>query len=117
MMGPLYLVELSVSDWPAAVAWYTGVLGLQLIHTDETNRFALLLAGPVRLALKAGTPAGGCVLLAFEVPDIERAVQILAERGAQPEGPIKDSPEGYRRAIFRDPDGYRVSLFDWRKPE
>jgi predicted enzyme related to lactoylglutathione lyase len=114
MIGTLSLIELAVRDWPAAVAWYTEMLGLPLLQKDEAHRFALLDAGAARLALKEGTPAGG-VLLAFEVPELETALQRLAERGAQPEGPIKVSPEGYRRAIFRDPDGYRVSLFDWKK--
>jgi hypothetical protein len=29
------------------------------------------------------------------------------------EGPVKVSSEGYRRALLRDPDGHRLSLWAW----
>ncbi len=127
----LYMVELAVNDWPAAVAWYRDVLGLKVLMRVEEDRFALLQnvaqdvaqAGETRLALKqapepggqpvAQTPRGQGVLLTFEVPDLPAAVALLRERGVSPETPIQSTHEGYRRALFRDPDGYRLCLFDW----
>ncbi|HXG09053.1 MAG TPA: VOC family protein [Gemmataceae bacterium] len=116
MIRGLYLVELTVADWPAAVAWYRDLLGLALLLRDEVNCFALLRAGAGRLALKAGRPDPGSVLLTFEVDDLPAELQRLAEQGVVSESPLKASPEGYRRALLRDPDGHRLCLFDWNAP-
>ena len=67
----LYLVELTVADWPAAVAWYRDRLGLPVELIDEPNRYALLAAGPGRVALKAGTPTPGTTTLVFRVADLD----------------------------------------------
>jgi predicted enzyme related to lactoylglutathione lyase len=114
MTRELSFTELTVADWPAAVAWYRDVLGLTVELRDEAGRFALLRAGGGRLALKAGTPQPGTVLLAFAVDDLAAELECLAGRGVYPEGPVKASAEGYRRALLRDPDGHRLCLFDGR---
>jgi catechol 2,3-dioxygenase-like lactoylglutathione lyase family enzyme len=106
----LSFVELRVSDWPASVAWYQGVLGLRPVMRDETGRFALFDAGGSRLALKAGEARPGGVLLAMEVDDLDGWV---ARLGGRIEGAIQASDEGYRRARLRDPDGYEIVLFEW----
>ena len=107
----LYFVELRVRDWPASVAFYRDVLGLTPTMRDDAGSFALFDAGSCRVALKAGEPTGG-TLLAFEVDDLDAWVGRLGERI---EGEGKVSPEGYRRARLRDPDGYEISLFEWRR--
>jgi catechol 2,3-dioxygenase-like lactoylglutathione lyase family enzyme len=111
----LYMVELIVSDWPASVAWYRDLLGLSPALTDVVKQFALFEVGDGRLALKAGAPQPGNGQLAFEVEDLIGLVERLAERRVVSEGPIQDSPEGYRRAVIRDPDGHRLCLFEWRR--
>jgi catechol 2,3-dioxygenase-like lactoylglutathione lyase family enzyme len=113
MIEALYLVELTVRDWPASVDWYRNVLGLQLVMRVDADRFALFRAGPTRLALKAGEPRPGTTLLTFEVRNLAAQLERLAAHGVAPEGTVKASPEGYRRALLRDPDGYRLSLFEW----
>ena len=40
-------------------------------------------------------------------------VERLAGHGISLAEPLKVSPEGYRRVIVRDPDGYRLCLFDY----
>jgi catechol 2,3-dioxygenase-like lactoylglutathione lyase family enzyme len=106
----LYFVELRVRDWSASVVWYRDVLGLELLLHDESHSFALFAAGGARLALKAGEPCPGGSSITFEVDDLSAWVERL---GARIEGPIKSSPEGYRRALLRDPDGYEITLFEW----
>jgi catechol 2,3-dioxygenase-like lactoylglutathione lyase family enzyme len=103
----LYFVELQVSDWAASLTWYREVLGLDVLLTDEPARFALLRAGQTRLSLKAGTPTPGGVLLSFEVEDLSPWLGRLGLLD------VKTSPEGYRRARLRDPDGYTITLFEW----
>jgi catechol 2,3-dioxygenase-like lactoylglutathione lyase family enzyme len=109
----LYLVQLTVTDWPASLAWYRDRLGLAVVLVDERNGFGLLQAGPVRLALKAGTPEPGTVRLTFEVDGLDAELDRLAARGILPEQPVQASPEGYRQALLRDPDGYQLCLFEW----
>jgi catechol 2,3-dioxygenase-like lactoylglutathione lyase family enzyme len=109
----LYFVEITVGDWPAALAWYRDVLGLELVHLAEADEFALLRAGAGRLALKGGEPKPGTVQLTFEVEDLVAAVEELARRDVIFESPLLVSPEGYRDVLLRDLDGYRVCLFDW----
>ena len=113
MIRDLYLVEFTVADWPAAVAWYRDTLRLALLVCDDANQFALFRAGGGRLALKAGIPHPGTVLISFEVADLEQALACLAARGVAAESPPKTSVEGYRRATIRDLNGYRLCLFEW----
>ena len=115
MIRELSFVELTVSDWPAALAWYRDVLGLEVLLCDGAKRFALLRAGAGRLTLKAGNPEPGSVLLTFEVDDLSAELRRLALRGVSPEAAVKESPEGYRRALIRDPDGHRLALFEWTR--
>jgi predicted enzyme related to lactoylglutathione lyase len=116
MIRGLYFVQLAVADWPAAVAWYRDVFGLRLAFRNDADRFALFDAGGCRVALKHGAPEPGSALLTFEVDDLPAALARLAGHGVVPEAPAETSPEGYRRALLRDPDGYRLCLFDWNAP-
>lgn len=107
------MTELAVGDLAASVAWYRDRLGLRVALLDAANGFALLQgdAGG-RLALKSGTPAPGGVTLHFEVADLAAELARLGSSGT----PVKESPEGYREAFIRDPDGYAVGLFEWVTP-
>jgi catechol 2,3-dioxygenase-like lactoylglutathione lyase family enzyme len=109
------MLELTAADVARSAAWYRDVLGLTVKLVDEPNGFVLLSGnGTSSLALKRGTPpptAG--VRLHFHVADLTAELARLAALGVHPESPIKISPEGYRRAAFRDPDGYAVTLFEW----
>jgi catechol 2,3-dioxygenase-like lactoylglutathione lyase family enzyme len=112
----LFFVEITVGDWPAALAWYRDLLGLEVLQLIEADEFCLLRAGPARLALKGGEPKPGTVQLTFQVDDVERAAEELAAWGLILESPLQTSPEGYRDILLRDLDGYRVCLFDWARP-
>jgi hypothetical protein len=81
----------------------------------DADGFALFAAGPSRVALKAGEPHPGGAMLAFEVDQLDAWLVRLARHGVAPEGPVKTSPEGYCRALLRDPDGHEVSLFEWKR--
>jgi catechol 2,3-dioxygenase-like lactoylglutathione lyase family enzyme len=121
----LYMIELSVVDWPAAVAWYRDVLGLKVLMRVEEDRFALLQAGEGRIALKqASVPRDSNperhrigILCHMEVPDLSAELARLEGLGVTVERPLQSSKEGYRRAVIRDPDGYRLCLFDWGAKE
>ncbi len=110
-----FLLELTVVDCDAALDWYRDALGFQPALRDAEHGYALLALGDMKLALKTGTPAPGTALLTFEVDDLAAELGPLAALGVHPEGEPKTSPEGYRRAHFRDPDGHRICLFEWTK--
>ena len=109
----LYLVELSVADWPASLAWYRDRLGLPVDLIDEPNRYALLSAGAGRVALKAGTPSPGGTKLVLRVSSLDAEIERLDRAGVVPVRPIRVSAEGYRSARFADPDGHPIELFEW----
>jgi catechol 2,3-dioxygenase-like lactoylglutathione lyase family enzyme len=108
-----FLVELTVSDWPASVAWYRDRLGLSVERFDEPNRYALFAAGSARIALKAGEPASRGAKLVFQVDDLEANLDRFSREGVVTDDPVKASVEGYRSARVVDPDGYRIELFEW----
>ncbi|HKB01411.1 MAG TPA: VOC family protein [Gemmataceae bacterium] len=111
----LYLVELTVADWPASLAWYRDRLGLTVEKLDEPNRYALLTAGPTQIALKAGMPLPASTRLTFYVADLDAELTRLVDRGLTPSTP-NVSPEGYRSVKLTDPDGHRLELFEWIPP-
>ena len=115
MIRGLYMVELAVADWPAAVAWYRDVLGLTICMTNEKDAFALFQCGDGRIALKQGTPEAGTIQLTFEVDDLATELARLESHRVAIVSPVKTSDEGYRRAIIRDPDGHRICLFEWMR--
>jgi predicted enzyme related to lactoylglutathione lyase len=107
-----FMTELVVSDFVASLAWYRGVLGLQVRHLDAANRFVLFDGG---VALKGGIPTPGGVTLHFNVPDLGAELARLAAVGVAA-SPVEESTEGYREAFVADPDGYRIGLFEWCPP-
>jgi len=109
----LDFVEITVTNWALAVAWYQDMLGMEAVQLVEADQFALLRAGPAQLALKGGEAMPGTIQLTFAVDDLERAAADLAAWGVALESPVQASPEGYRDLIVRDPDGYKLCLFDW----
>jgi catechol 2,3-dioxygenase-like lactoylglutathione lyase family enzyme len=111
----LFMIELTVADLAISLAWYRDRLGLRVQVLDEAGRFALLDSGQVRLALRQGSPAPGTTKVVFETGDLEARLQTLVDKGVHADGPIKQSPEGYRRAFIRDPDGHVIGLFEWTR--
>lgn len=122
----LYMIELPVRDLSASLAWYRDYLGLTVERIDPERPFALLRsAGGSWLALKqyespmlpgSGHDRSSTVLQSirvhFHVNDLEQTLAQLEV--SDPEWKI--SPEGYRRALLTDPDGYSVVLFEWLQP-
>jgi predicted enzyme related to lactoylglutathione lyase len=113
MIRDLAFVQLTVADWPRALAWYRDVLGLEVLVCAEADQFALLRAGSGKLALKSGKPLSSSVQLSFETADLDAVVGVLTAQGAALAAPMKISPEGYRRVLLRDPEGYMLCLFEW----
>ena len=112
----LYMIELTVRDIALSSSWYQSCLGFTIERDDMANGFILLRGiGGGRLAIKHGLPQVGGVKLHFEVSNLDSELSRLADLGVTPVSPLITSPEGYRRAIVSDPDGYLVVLFEWQQ--
>ncbi len=111
----LFAVEIRTAQWPELVAWYRDLLGLEVLLRVVDDRYALLAAGPTRLAILGrdrGEPASGRWSLAFEVTDLENARGRLVAGGIGAPAPVAN-PEGFRELVVTDPDGNRIRLFAW----
>lgn len=110
------MVEIQVADWPRSLSWYRDVLGLSVLLEDVPRRFALLDAGPGRVALKGddSSRAGrDSARLVFQVDDLDAERSRLLSLG-ETVGPMIDHPdERFREARLLDPDGTPITLFAW----
>jgi len=110
----VYEIAIRVKDLPAAEAFYRELLGLEVGLRDESRNW---------LFLRAGGDAGMIVLqedkgswptqhLAFTVDenDIERAADLLRERGVAVQGPFFHEWMPAKSIYFTDPDGHDLEL-------
>ena len=108
----LHHLALRVSDCERALAFYSGLLGLQEVRRIEEGgalRAIWVAAGGVVImlekSLRGAGPAGGSGhVLAFEAADLGRWERRLAAAGV----PIDDRTA--ETLFIRDPDGHRVGL-------
>ncbi len=118
-LGPMDMVTIQVRDWPAALAWYRDVLGLEVIALEEDDRFCLLGTGGAPLGLAADHPeqsastAENRVAPAFQVDDLDKVVATLHAAGVKVDPHIDGAGEGYRLARFWDPEGNRLHAYSY----
>jgi predicted enzyme related to lactoylglutathione lyase len=111
----LFAVEIRTTRWAELVEWYREVLGLRVLLRVADDRYALLEAGPARLAIlgrEASEPASRRWSLGFEVLDLDAACRRLTAAGVSFSEPTPN-PEGFRELVVIDPDGNRLRLFAW----
>ena len=120
-VGKLLHTRMRVSDMQQTIAFYTDVLGLEVLERKTSPRGSHLafLKAPnsEELIELCSFPASGAVQvqedlvhLAFEVDDLDRTIDELNAKGI----PITDGPttaSSGSRFIFIDaPDGYEIEL-------
>lgn len=108
-----------ISDSAAAQAFYSGVLGLDLL---EDTPFALVYrvpGGTLRLAKTPNFKPQPFTLVGWDVPDIVGDMNSLREKGVvflqfdglpQDDNGIWTVPDGTKICWFADPDGNVLSL-------
>ncbi len=119
-----------VNDVDAAVAFYTGQLGFELIM-HPAPPFAMLSRGDLRLVLSAPNPQGGggqpmpdgtaqapggWNRFTLEVDDLEAEVERLRGAGARFRNDIVTGVGG-KQIIVEDPSGNPVELFEPTRDE
>ena len=119
-------VAVICSDYARSKAFYTEVLGLEVIrevHRAERRSYKLDLALPdgtqVELFSFPDPPqrpsypeACGLRHLALGVADIDAAVDHLRRHGIEPESVRVDEFTGRRFTFFADPDGLPLELYE-----
>ena len=61
--------------------------------------------------LEAGRRTSGPIRFAFEVPDLEAAIDRLLSHGATMVHPVVQTPWGDRNVRFEDPEGMQITLY------
>ena len=117
------VVRYLVADVDAAVAFYTELLGFELVEQwgppfamVKRDDLTLWLSGPGRSAsrrLSSGaTPAaGGWNRLVLETDDLQALVDKLSRGGARFRGEVMAGPGG-KQIILDDPSGNPIELFE-----
>ena len=114
-------IAITVSDVDTAVAFYHGILGLELLFRAGPN-LAFLNANGVRVMLTTPQGAGAVQansILYFEVQDIVAVHDSLVDQGAAseraPEFAAKMPDHDLWTGFLRDPDGNLVGLMEEKR--
>jgi lactoylglutathione lyase len=118
--------RLLVTNFKACFLFYRDMLGFQATYGTENDSYADFKTGEVILALFArqemskavGTfhlpvdsKAQDKVCLIFAVEDVDKACQLLKEKGIPLSAESADHPGwGIRSAYLRDPDGNLIEI-------
>ncbi|MBD5414701.1 MAG: VOC family protein [Bacteroides sp.] len=125
-LNKVHHIAIIASDYRRSLDFYTRVLGLTVIaenYRKERNSYKtdLALDGEYIIELFSfpNTPArlshpeaAGLRHLAFEVDDIDRAVDDLNAKGVDHEAIRTDENTGKRFVFFQDPDGLPIEFYE-----
>ena len=106
-------IALSVKDRHASAAWYTNMLGFDLLyHADEAGWSELsTMTDGVTLGLgEQVEPAPGNAVPVFGIADIATARQALETEGVRFDGETETIEGMVSTATFYDPDGNALML-------
>ena len=126
MLKAFHHVALICSDYARSKAFYTDVLGLEVIaetYREARDSWKLDLAlpggGQIELFTFPGAPARpshpeaqGLRHLAFAVEDVAAARRSLEAQGIEVEDIRTDELTGKRFTFFADPDGLPLELYE-----
>lgn len=122
----IHHIAIICSDYKTSKHFYTTILGLEIIREvyraeRQSHKLDLALNGEYVIELfsfpappqRPSRPeANGLRHLAFEVADIEAAVQELQWQGITPEPIRVDEHTGKRFTFFSDPDDLPLELYE-----
>lgn len=116
-----FVFSLRAADLPSAVHFYRDVIGLQLL-THHDGRIAFALGNGVHLVILKSQPwsvenseAEHFPVIAFEVEDLDQAVERLKARGIELPWGVEEN-QSARWVIFYDPAGNLIELAEFSEP-
>lgn len=121
--------ELICADVARSLAWYRDVLGFAAaMHVPETLPFVWvrLHRDGVEIDLNQKEAAdneafrnatiGGTFAMFIDIEGLDEAHQIVQQKAPQSiQGPIKEQFYGSRELTLRDPDGYYITLAEFKR--
>ncbi len=122
----IHHVAIICSDYEKSKAFYTEVLGgaiLNEAYREDRDSYKLDIAIGISDQIELFTfpdaperpsypEALGLRHLAFEVAELDTAVEELTEKGVTPEPIRVDELTGKRFTFFKDPDGLPIELYE-----
>jgi glyoxylase I family protein len=122
----IHHIAIICSNYQVSKRFYTEVLGLKIVrevYRQERASYKLDLAGPNGYCIelfsfpnppKRATQPESCGLrhLAFEVENLEAAIQELSKQHIYTEPIRVDEHTGKRFTFFTDPDGLPLELYE-----
>lgn len=107
-------ITIHISNLERSIAFYEK-LGLLLIVNSPDNGYARFECpdGGSTFSVheaKEFSPKGASIY--FEVEDVDAVVDALKEKGVAFETEPTDKPHLWREAWCRDPDGYRIGIYN-----
>ena len=118
MIEGLDLLFLEVNSLEESVAFYSGVLGMEVdsVNAESEPPMAKLRAGALKITvaehLETMLRRGRGVHFFIGVEDVDRYYEQLVERGADISPPV-DEGWGGRFITLEDPDKYRFFFVTW----
>ena len=119
MINKIHKIAVVTDDVEGAVAFYTQVLGLEVIERfpkEDDEDFVFMQAGDVKLELmpkKTMEAPEGFHHISFEVESVDAAFEELKSKGVKIlRAPFDARIEGLRLAFFEGPNGVRLQLFE-----
>jgi predicted enzyme related to lactoylglutathione lyase len=112
-----------VSDFEAAIGFYTGVLGLKLrfragnhwAEVDAGRGFVIGIHPQTPHSPKPGTRGAVQIGLGVDEP-LDQVMRTLAARGVVFQGPMITDADAGRFVNLADPDGNAIYLWETAKP-
>ena len=119
MIKGLDLLFLEVNSLEESLAFYSGVLGMEVesVNVEAEPPMAKLRAGVLKITLAQHLETmlrrGRGVHFFIGVEDVDRYYDELVQRGADIEAPV-DEGWGGRFITLEDPDKYRFFFVTWK---
>ena len=110
----VYEIAIPVRELARSEAFYCDVLGLKSGLRDEPRNWHFLYVGGSAGMVVLQEDKGEWPTLHFaftvEPAEIDRAVEVLAERGVATQGPVTHEWMNARSLYFSDPDGHALEI-------
>lgn len=115
-MPSMELVWIVVSDFKAAVKFYTEVVGLRLMDMSEEWGWAELQGkegarlGIAKQSDSCGIGVGENGVMTFSVPDLDQSKAAMHKKGVTCVGDVQEVPGHVRMQLMKDLDGNHFQI-------